>query len=359
MERVVNKGVLCLIIAFASFLFSASVERLTINICSKYKKFDPVTDRSVHSGDVSRFGGIGIFVSFGFFCILSSLYFNSFSLNLLPFFIGGAFIWLGGVIDDFTNLHARYKFLFQIIIVFLSVSFSPFYIDNFFGLTIPVILGKFITFCWVMVLVNAFNLIDGIDLLCSSLVLISITVVTIICYLKGTIFLSGIILCSSLLGFMMFNKPKAKIFLGDSGSQTLGYCVAVFPLICKYPSVKNNEMLIMLILASIPVEDVIAAVWRRLRDKRSVFSSDRAHIHHKLMNIGFSSGQTCFYITLIHLINCAIIVISVFMGKYASIAVLGGAVIITQVVFISIHFINRAVNRKLKGLLPENPQEEH
>ena len=158
---------------------------------------------------------------------------------------------------------------------------------------------------------------------------------------------------------MMFNKPKAKIFLGDSGSQTLGYCVAVFPLICKYPSVKNNEMLIMLILASIPVEDVIAAVWRRLRDKRSVFSSDRAHIHHKLMNIGFSSGQTCFYITLIHLINCAIIVISVFMGKYASIAVLGGAVIITQVFFISIHFINRAVNRKLKGLLPENPQEEH
>ena len=175
-----NKGVLCLIIAFASFLFSASVERLTINICAKYKKFDPVTDRSVHSGNVSRFGGIGIFVSFGFFCILSSLYFNSFYLDLLPFFIGGAFIWLGGVIDDFTNLHARYKFLFQIIIVFLSVSFSPFYIDNFFGLTIPVIPGKFITFCWVMVLVNAFNLIDGIDLLCSSLVLISITVVTII-----------------------------------------------------------------------------------------------------------------------------------------------------------------------------------
>ncbi|MBQ0052075.1 MAG: undecaprenyl/decaprenyl-phosphate alpha-N-acetylglucosaminyl 1-phosphate transferase [Treponema sp.] len=347
------------IFAAAAFVASAFLVKVIISLCAKYKLYDEVNQRSVHTQPVARLGGIGIFIVYGVCCLIYQFYVGFEDLSHLPLYIGGALIWIEGVLDDLKNLRARFKFLFQLIVIALACAFSPYYIHDFLIWPLPAVLGKFITFCWIILLVNAFNLIDGIDLLCSTLVVVSIATVTVLFSLGGSLFVPGIILCCCIFGFMIFNKPKAKIFLGDSGSQTLGYCVAVMPLVGNLSKYDSNQALIMLILASVPVEDVIAAIWRRLRDKRSVFSADRAHIHHKLINVGLSKVQAWLYLSLLHLVNCVIIFIAFFMRKYSSMAVLFMAVIITQLFFIAIHYINRAVNRRFQGQLAENPQEEH
>ncbi|MCR5171608.1 MAG: undecaprenyl/decaprenyl-phosphate alpha-N-acetylglucosaminyl 1-phosphate transferase, partial [Treponema sp.] len=282
-------GIAEYLLIILSFVLSFVFVKLTIYISGKENWYDEIDARKIHSGNIPRLGGLGLFLSFGITFCVYKLIKKDLDTTTLPILAGGFCIWLYGILDDFKNLRARLKFVIQILVIGAVVYFSPYYLKNILGLQLPVWFGKAITFFWILLLVNAFNLIDGIDWLCSGITLLSVlTLSFIFAKANSNIFVSLMFLSASILGFMYFNKPDAKIFLGDGGSQTLGYCVAVLPLLYEDSSLMYNKVLVMILFASIPVTDVIAAIWRRLRDKRSIFSTDRAHIHHKLLNIGFS-----------------------------------------------------------------------
>ena len=332
-----------------------------IALCKKRGWYDEVDPRKMHSNAVPRLGGFCVFVAFA---LAAFVYIRFFSPEdyffSLPLFVGGLIIFLAGVIDDFLNLRARLKFVIQIV-AGIIVAVSPLYFKQFFGFVFPPLVGRFFTFFWIIGLVNAYNLIDGLDWLCGGLSFLTLLTMGIfLTFYQRDAGVLYFILCGALAGFLFWNKPPAKIFLGDGGSQTLGYFIAVSPLFNRFGRFEDTKILVMCLLVSIPVTDVFAAVWRRKRDHRSFFSADRAHIHHKLVNIGFSKVATVGALLALQLLICLSAIGTLYMtGKKAAIVLLSISIAFVEVFFIAIHYINRAVNLKFKGHLDAAPQEEH
>lgn len=344
-----------------AFILCAVLTPIIIVFCKKNNFYDEVDPRKVHVGQVPRLGGIGIFLSFFVALLVYLLFFTSSDLHYaMPVFFGGLIIFLFGIIDDFMNLRAKFKFLIQIVSALIVVS-SPLYFNNFFALQIPSIVGRCITFCWILFLVNAYNLIDGLDLLCGGLSFLTL-LSSAVFMLRGGQEMGAIcmILCFSILAFLFYNKPSARIFLGDGGSQTLGYVIATFPLFPLQGGMEIIKIPVAFLLASVPVTDVIAAVIRRGREHRSFFSADRAHIHHKLVNIGFSKTGSAVCLLLIQFFICVAALSTMFMTKTKDkIILLLVCIVLVWAFFCMLHFINRSVNMRHAGHLSEAPQEEH
>lgn len=344
-----------------NLFLSLSFVKATIILSKKHNIYDEVNDRKIHQGNVPRLGGIGLFASCIVVYTLYLIFFETPSKGIFPIFLGGFGIFIFGIIDDLRNLRARFKFLIQIIMIGAAVFFSDYYIDYIYTWKVPLVLGKLLTFFWILFLVNAFNLIDGIDWLCSGLSLFALLSVAFLFYKNNLPTFFCLSICAGILGFMYFNKPKGRIFLGDGGAQALGYIVASIPLFLPNTNnLQTNKFFIAMLLGLIPATDVIAAIWRRLRDKRSIFSTDRSHIHHKLLNIGFSMYTAIGTLLGLQLLVCITICLTQYSeGPISSLVPLAFSFVIVVSFFILIHYINRGVNRKYKGHLAENAQEEH
>ncbi|MGN0729723.1 glycosyltransferase family 4 protein [Treponema sp.] len=348
-------------ISLFSFVFSLVFTWIIIKICQRYKIYDEVDPRKIHSGNIPRLGGVAVFISF---FVVSGGYVFFFQRGLfdfaIPVFLGFFLIFIFGFIDDLMNLHARIKFLVQIVAALL-VALSPVGFHMIFFLELGGAWDNVITFFWILACINAFNLIDGIDWLCSGISFLSFITMGILSLIyKNDLYSLYFILSGSLAGFMFFNRPPAKIFLGDSGSQTLGFVIAVFPLLNKGSlTYEYNKMIIMFLIASIPLTDVIAAMWRRFRDHRSIFSADRAHIHHKMLNVGFSRGTTILFLLSLQILVCFSILLSCKLTVRVATAELCLFLCLVELVFITFHYLNHSVNKRKTGHLQDHPQKEH
>lgn len=344
-----------------AFLLCILLIPLVIVLCKKYNWYDEVDSRKVHQGQIPRLGGVGIFLSFFVAMFVYVFFFSDSDLHYaVPAFVGGFIVFFFGILDDFMNLRAKFKFLVQIVSA-LIVALGPLYFKDFLGFQIPVLLGRSITFFWILFLVNAYNLIDGLDLLCGGLSFLTLLTSGILMNVGqqpvGNIYL---ILCASIFGFLVFNRPPARIFLGDGGSQTLGFAIAMTPLFPLQGPMEHTKILVALLLVSIPFTDVIAAVWRRTRAHRSFFAADRAHIHHKFVNIGFSKTMTAVCLVLIQLCICLSALATLAMSRTKDVIVLLCVCIgLVWSFFIMMHYINRTVNTHHTGHLADAPQEEH
>lgn len=345
----------------ASAVLSFGFCPLIIQICKKFNIYDEVDPRKIHKGKIPRLGGIAVFASvlivwfsilFFFKCVKVEFYGSLFA--------GFGIILLFGVMDDLLNLRAKMKLVVQIAAAMI-VSLSPNHFNTLFMWKFPPFVGEAVTFIWIISIVNAFNLIDGMDWVCGGISFFSCLAIGIVFKLQNNnMFLFYFIVCAALAGFLFWNKPDAKIFLGDGGSQALGFIVAVAPLFCTSDSkFKVIQFPVMLLLCSIPLTDVISAVWRRTREHRKIFAPDRAHIHHKLLNIGFSKPAAIFFLLAIQAAVCLAVVISYFMTVRNGIILLSFCLLFVWGIFITFHFLNRAVNISHKGLLEDHPMEEH
>ncbi len=242
------------------------------------------------------------------------------------------------------------KLLIQIIAA-LIVIFGGYRFEVILRIKIPFVIGCAFTVVWIIGIINAFNLIDGLDGLCGGITfLIFITLGIVFYQVKdqnaGVCFIAA----SAILGFLVFNKPDAKIFMGDCGSQFLGFMVSVVPL---YFTEQNLEYIMfptMAVLVAIPVLDVVAAIWRRTREGRPIMSPDRAHIHHKLLNIGFSKRQVLVILLSMQGLSCISVVLSCYLSRYRGVILLGMVFLFLVSFYTIIHYTNRAVN--LRGLSP-------
>jgi len=286
-----------------AFIINLYITPLLIYISHKHSIFDIVDDRKVHSEDTSRLGGIGIYLSFIISTLISPIIvsvilkgtfpFKNSEIKL-PFLILGTFvIFITGVLDDFTPIRARYKLVGQIvasILVIIGGAVISYVHIPFTESTIN--LGYFsypITILWIIGITNSINLIDGIDGLSSGISIIAAMIFGVVFLLYGQ-FISAIIcfsLVGSLFGYLFFNFPPARIFMGDSGSLFLGFILAVLP-IATFPH-SGTSLILPVTMLAIPIVDVFAAIWRRIRDKRNIFSPDKFHIHHKLLNLGINN----------------------------------------------------------------------
>ena len=129
--------------------------------------------------------------------------------------------------------------------------------------------------------------------------------------------------------------------MGDNGSQTLGFIIAVIPLYTSNDVFEYNKFLIVITLTSLPLFDMIAAIWRRLRDKKPIMSPDRSHLHHKLLNLGYSSKSSLLMMVSLQILICVSIVISYYLGNKKGTALLLELLCFIILFFSIVHFANR------------------
>lgn len=255
-------------------------------------------------GGVAIFGGIAIAFlvliigvdNFGWFG--NHLKQPGFGLNYILIGSGVIFIFVVGLIDDVVGLRARYKFIGQIIAATIvcmgGLKFS--FIGNPFGPGI-IQFGWWsypITIFYLVAFANIINLIDGLDGLASGIAII--TAATLGFYgllsIKIDVVVVSVIIIGACLGFLKFNHHPASIFMGDSGSLTLGMMLGITSLLAVARTTFVFSLLIPILAAGVPITDTFAAIIRRKKGHQPVGEPDRGHIHHRLLAAGFSQGKT-------------------------------------------------------------------
>ncbi len=323
---------------------------ITIKFSTKHELYDSINDRKVHSGNVPRLGGVGFITAFVISLIILHFRFPDLRLaksNLVFVIIASLLIFLMGLLDDLKNWKAIFKLVVQCFSAFL-VLFAGFKFTqiNFPPINLFIRLGFLsypITFLWIIGITNAVNLMDGIDgqAGCLSLsLLLSYAVVFLFSYVNFLEIYISLILVFVILGFLFFNlsRPKAKIFMGDGGSQFLGFVLAVFPLMQDYDGVEVIRLPFAICFLMLPIFDVIAAVWRRKRDKKPITVGDKFHIHHKLMLIGFSPRGSLTIFMILQIIIDMFVTMSILLEGVMALVTLIGLMLVGLLFFYLIHF---------------------
>lgn len=298
-----TRQVLFMIFAFiVSFAFTFATTPLVRRFAFKIGAIDiPKDNRRMHKKPTPRIGGLAII--FGF--TVATLCFAQPSRQLYGTLAGAAIIAVMGVIDDCKNLPAKLKFVIQIIAALVVVFAGDIKIDvftnpNFLSdnpyWVLPEWLSVTFTVIWIVFITNAVNFIDGLDGLAAgvsaimsiSLVFISIRVG------EYPIAILGIALMGSCFGFLPFNFNPAKIFMGDTGSTFLGFMLATLSIQGVFKSYAVISFAVPLLILGLPLFDALFAMIRRILRGQSPMTADRGHLHHRLVDMGFSQKQTVF-----------------------------------------------------------------
>ena len=269
--------------------------------------------RHVHKGFVPRFGGLAIFVGI----IFSQLYFSvdyftatTVSDRYLLIIFAISILFLLGLIDDLVNINANLKFIIQLLVAFILVWKAGTRIESFQGLfglyKLPASFSYIFSILVITFFVNAYNLIDGLDSLSSSLGIYVMICFTAIFLWNGIIIESMLAFSAigALFGFWIYNKPPAKIFMGDSGSLSMGLLLAVFAVrISCIPIDAEGTIspVFSMVVLAYPVIDTLRVFVVRIYNGKSPFSPDRNHIHHALLDLGLSHGKSTVLIVLFSL----------------------------------------------------------
>lgn len=279
---------------------------LIIRLSWKRGWFDRVDQRKIHTEETPRLGGVGIFLSFmlsAFFLAIVSRFYGPFqstpvfTSSIVFIFLGFASMHLIGLVDDFKNIPAWLKLVGQIasaaLIALGGVSIPGFELPFIHSLVPFGFLGSLLTVFWLISISNAVNLIDGLDGLAGGTSAISAFFLGLIhvIFNNPTGAVISFLLVGSLLGFLLFNRPKAAIFMGDSGSLLLGFILGSLAFIQPPRAMIPGSLIISITLLFVPITDMVSAILRRIRKRVPIHSPDREHLHHKLLDFGLSAKQ--------------------------------------------------------------------
>ena len=296
-----------------------------LSFCKKRKLYDTPDARKIHKNAVPRLGGVSFMPSMLIATVVALLAWiytskgNKIGVSPWSIFfgVGITVIYITGVLDDIFGVRAKKKLLMQIIVASL-LPMSYLYINNLYGFLgiyeIPPLVGAVLTVGVLVFIMNSINLIDGIDGLSASLTLIALCGLFYI-FQREQIWIYCILiagLMGVLIPFLYHNiwgkqEKNQKIFMGDSGSLTLGYILGVLLIkFCMYnPHVmpyQKGATLLSVTLLLVPTFDVFRVIIVRILHRKPIFRADKNHIHHKLMRAGMTQHQALISIIALSLI---------------------------------------------------------
>ncbi len=266
-----------LLIAFAWSVISLP---LVIKAAARWNLFDPPGALKLHTRRVPRLGGVAVIPAFAA-GVLASGSSHALKYLLLALFL----LWLAGIIDDLRGLSPLSRLTVQGIAALILCCGTD--------LTLPLLdkrpMGWVLAALFAVTFINAFNLLDGADGLAAGVAAVIALGYLALGQQSGVSELGAAALLGSCVGFLVFNFPPAKIFLGDSGSTSLGLIIAFIGL-SLHPSVSvtKGSVFISPIFAGLPLLDLVLAIVRRLRSGRSPFAGDRRHFYDLLLQKGWS-----------------------------------------------------------------------
>jgi UDP-GlcNAc:undecaprenyl-phosphate/decaprenyl-phosphate GlcNAc-1-phosphate transferase len=295
-----TSGVAFILACLVSGLLTPMVRRFAL----KRGLFDDhVAARKIHGRPIPRLGGIAI--AAGFYAPLLGLLlavtgvggtFWANSRQAIAFLIGGVAVCSLGLYDDIRGSGALKKFAAQFLIAGVLYYFG-FRIDR---VSLPFIgsfslgqLSLLATLLWIVGVVNAMNLIDGLDGLAAGVGLFGLATTFVLAATRNDpiMMLFTASLAGATVGFLVYNFNPASIFMGDTGSMFLGYVLAVGSIQTNQKSSTAVAILIPIVALGLPIMDTLLAMIRRAINHQPIFSADRAHIHHKLLDLGLSHKQ--------------------------------------------------------------------
>jgi UDP-GlcNAc:undecaprenyl-phosphate GlcNAc-1-phosphate transferase len=330
--------VICLVIAALLALFLTPVVR---NVVIRYEIVDRPEARRVNTIPVPRGGGLAVCAAFllvaGLFLLINqSAHLVPVPVSLSPsevtaLLLGGAVAAGLGAIDDLFDLRARLQLLGQVALacgaVALGITFD--FIANPIGgnpihFSAPIAAG--LTIFWIVGMINSINWIDGLDGLSSGVALIAAVTLGIISLTtqvgqvgQPLIAVLCFALAGALLGFLRWNFNPASIFTGTSGVQFVGYTLAVLAIL------GTAKVAVALLVLGVPIIDTFWIIVRRISQRRSPFSPDRTHIHHRLLDLGLSHRQTvlaiygiCLALAVLSLLLSGVTQLYAFLGVFVA-----------------------------------------
>jgi len=329
------------------FALSLALTRLMITLGPRLGLMDEPDDRRIHQIPIPRAGGIAIWLSFlgaAWLCkvfhpgVLEGAQYQQFWV----FSISSALLVVVGFIDDSRGMRASVKLCGQIAAALLYFILDPSFREmTFFGSQLPIVVTGLIFIGWCVLLINAFNLIDGLDGLCSGLVVVSLFVIAGLVLANGRMndALMILIMLAAVAGFMRFNFNPARIFLGDAGSMMLGFFLATSATQIGGERAVIGAIMLPIAFAGVPLLDVLLAIWRRsarnhLSKSRGkaqvggVFSADKDHLHHRFLALGMSQRKVAFVLQGLAVILAALCFVPVILGGRGLVVTLCGFVIL-------------------------------
>lgn len=301
-------------IAFTiAFLTAFMITPLTIKLANKVGAVDtPQDERRVNKVTMPRLGGLAVIAGF----IVSVVYLlitmtieskidlngeDHYGMKLIGFAIGGLIIAAVCLYDDIKGAPAMAKLIAQIIAAIIVVEVGGIKIENvsisWFDWMGNQIFETILTIGWIVGVTNAINLIDGLDGLSTGITLIASISLLIIFSLNSSPIVAILLitaLAGSLVGFLPYNFNPAKTFIGDTGSNFLGYCISVISILGIAKTYTAIVIVAPIIVLFLPIFDTLSAIVRRLitgKSIKAVFKPDANHVHHKLLKFGFTQKQ--------------------------------------------------------------------
>jgi UDP-GlcNAc:undecaprenyl-phosphate GlcNAc-1-phosphate transferase len=303
---------------FTAFFFAFLAIKIFKPFAVEVGLVDKPNERKLHSGHIPLIGGISIFIA----VLFASLLWLPNTLELRMYLIASAMIVFIGALDDKFDLRVRIRMVGQIIVASIMIYGVGGYISNvgdLVGLGDVLLgpMGIIFTYLAIIVVINAYNMVDGIDGLIGSLSINTFASIAILFVMAGqTDYLSyPLILATATIPYLLFNlgvfekllgKDTKKIFMGDAGSMFVGLSVIWLLTMGTQGEQASFRPVTALWICAIPLMDMLAIVVRRYKNGKSPFKPDRDHLHHIIQRMGYSSKQTLSLISVMAITLSAI-----------------------------------------------------
>lgn len=278
----------------------------------KWQFVDIPDQRKVHVNAIPRIGGVAMVIG----ALIPLFVWIPYTASNLSLLSGMLVIIVFGIWDDRKNLNYKIKFSGQILAAVIVVAIGDIRFRSLPLLNMelsPFIMGG-ITLFFILAITNAMNLVDGLDGLAGGTTLLSLGTVALLAWYNDQFIIVFVALAvmGSILGFLRFNTHPASVFMGDSGSQFLGFTLAILMVILTQNSGLAMSKTLPIVIAGLPILDTASVMFRRISEGRSPFSPDKNHIHHRLLKIGFQHYEVVIIIYIFQVI----LVLSAYLMRY-------------------------------------------
>lgn len=305
-----------LLVFMSSFLLSLVSVPICIKIAKRFNVLDKPDDNlKRHKKPIPYLGGIAIFLSFFIALFVYKMATTHTIKGLIGIIIGAILIFLLGLIDDIKKLNIPVKFFIQILsaIILIVCDIKIKFLGNEF-------LNNIITVLWIVGVTNAFNFIDIMDGLASGVTFIASITFFIIGLEGGKLFspLASLSLAGSILGFLVYNFPPARIFMGDAGSLFIGFTLATLSITESYSFTNNLAVLTPIIILGVPIFDTLFVIWVRWKQNKPVYFGSPDHFPLRLLKLGLNKKQVIFIIYSISIFLSIIGYISIRLNEFFS-----------------------------------------
>jgi UDP-GlcNAc:undecaprenyl-phosphate GlcNAc-1-phosphate transferase len=303
--------------------------------------------RKMHMHIMPKSGGLAV----GLAVLISILYFFDQFTALIPLLLGSLVILFSGLMDDIFDLNFKWKFFFQMIASFIFLFGTPeiyeklYFSHSFFS----GFATKIVLFTFLMGVSNAINLSDGLDGLAAGITLLSLSIIALFASEAElvAVLIMAMALMGALMGFLRYNTHPAQVFMGDTGSQFIGFTTAALAIYLSQNTASAISPALPLLILGLPILDTLMVMAVRIHAGKSPFSADKNHLHHRLIKFGFRHSHAVLILYCVQML----LMVAAYQLRYQHELIILFFYLVFSTVFLTVLFFTKLENFNFKEKL--------